>query len=155
MRLPYKEGTWFAIPLRHGGFATARVARLVPHQGKIILTYIFGPKRDTIPSLAGLDMLSPKSAIKVARVGDLGLIDGSWPIIGDAVGFERDEWTIPTFIRRDDIAKVAWLVVYADDNPNEVVSEQSIPYQTEGLEKDSLLGAGAAELVISQLLSAH
>lgn len=48
-RLPYREGTWFALPLRKGGYAVGVVARMAP-RGRIILAYFFGPKRNQIPS---------------------------------------------------------------------------------------------------------
>ncbi len=148
---PFKEGTWFAIPLREGGYATGRVARHSPN-GEIILAYFFGPKRETIPALEELEQVASDSAIKIAQVGALGIIEGSWPVVGDLPSWEREKWPIPVFIRRDDIGKMAWRVVYADDNPNWVVSEERIPYESSGYERDSLLGAGAAEIILTQML---
>ncbi len=150
-KLPYKEGTWFAIPLRQGGYAAGRVAR---HSGNgCILAYFFGPKRETIPALDELDNLTSDSAIRVARVGDLGIIEGSWPIIGDSAKWEREKWPIPAFIRKDDIGKAAWRIVYADDNPLQIITEERIPYDSSGYERDGLDGAGAAEIVLTRLLS--
>jgi hypothetical protein len=102
-KLPYKEGTWFAIPLQQGGYAVGRVARL--SGDGIILAYFFGPKRETVPTLADLGSLTPDSALAVVRAGDLGLIEGSWPIIGDAPVWEREKWPMPAFVRRDEIGK--------------------------------------------------
>jgi hypothetical protein len=149
-QLPYREGTWFAMPLRQGGYATGRIAR---HSGNgCILAYFFGPKRETVPVLEDLENLTPDSAIKVLRAGDLGIIEGSWPIVGDSPIWKREEWSIPPFIRRDDIGKVAWRVTYADDNPLQVISEQRIPYDNLEYERDGLHGSGAAELVITGML---
>lgn len=149
--LLYVEGTWFAIPLRQGGYAVGRVAR---HSGNgCILAYFFGPKRKTIPTLEELENLTPDTAIKVLRIGDMAIIEGSWPIIGESSKWERERWPMPTFIRMDDIGKVAWRVVYADDNPLLVISEERIPYESKGYERNSLSGAGAAEVHISRLLS--
>lgn len=153
MKLPYKEGTWFAIPLRQGGYIPGIVARHVPDEGKIMLAYLFGPKREVIPTLDELGGLAPDSAIKVARVGDLGIIEGTWPIIGDTPNWEREKWPIPPFVRKDDLGKTACRVVYADDDPNQVISEERIPYESSGYERDSLLGAGAAEVAVSRLVS--
>lgn len=152
-KLPYKEGTWFAIPLRQGGYAAGVVARHVPREGKIVLAYFFGPKLDTIPALRELACLLPDAAIKIARVGDLSLLEGNWPIIGDSPNWQRDKWPMPAFIRRDDIGKAAWRVDYADDNPNQVISEQRVFYDSTQYERDVLSGAGAAEIVISRMLS--
>ncbi|MCA9090167.1 MAG: immunity 26/phosphotriesterase HocA family protein [Planctomycetaceae bacterium] len=151
--LPYKEGTWFAVPLRQGGYATGVVARHVPGEGKIILAYFFGPKRDTVATMEELGTLSPGDAIKVVRVGDLGIMEGSWPLIGESEQWDREKWPIPPFIRKDDISKTAWRVVYADDNPNEVILEESVSYETSEYERDALFGTGAAEIVVTQLLT--
>lgn len=149
--LPFKEGTWIAVPLRHGGYAVGRVARYTP-KGEIILTYFFGPKRERVPTLDEIEHLKPREAIKVIRVSALGLLDGSWPIIGDSAQWEREKWPIPAFIRRDPLSRTAWRVVYADDDPNSVPSEVRIPYETAGLEPDRLSGGKAAEVRLSKIL---
>jgi hypothetical protein len=68
--------------------------------------------------------LSRECSLKVIRVGALGLVDGSWPIIGKADSWNREEWPMPKFVRKDDISGVAWLVTYGDDDPNHVIGEQ-------------------------------
>ncbi len=160
-RLIYEEGTWFAVPLRQGGYAVGRVARRAP-EGKIILAYLFGPNRERVPTVNELDHLEPDEAVKVIRAGDLGLLDGSWPVIGDSPRWERERWPMPTFIRKEPripayilgetIAPRAWRVIYSDDDPNTVVSEEQIPYETTGLAPDSLHGHKAAETYLSQIL---
>lgn len=152
-KLPYKEGTWFAMPLRQGGYSVGRVTRHIPGEGPIILAYFFGPRREAVPALGELESLTPDAAIKVIRVSDLGLVDGSWTIIGDSPEWRREDWPIPVFIRKDDLGRAAWLVEYADDDPNRVVFEQRVPYDTAGYERDSLSGSGAAEIKVSRILS--
>jgi hypothetical protein len=152
-KLTYKEGTWFAVPLRQGGYAVGRIARQAP-EGKIVLAYLFGPKRERMPTLDESEHLEPHKAIKVVRAGDLGLLDGSWPVIGDSPRWERERWPMPALIRRDDLSRTAWRVIYSDDDPNTVVSEQRIPYETAELGSAGLYGAKAVEAVLSQLLEA-
>jgi hypothetical protein len=152
-KLPYKEGTWFAVPLLQGGYAIGRVARLAP-EGKILLAYLFGPKHDTVATVDELDDLEPPDALKVIQISDLGLIDGSWPVIGDSPRWQREEWPMPAFIRRNELSKTAWRVNYSDDDPNTVVSEESIPYETTGLEAAGFYGSGAVEYVLSKVLDA-
>ncbi len=152
-KLPYKEGTWFAIPLRQGGYAVGLVARHVPRVGRIILAYLFGPKRETIPSIEELENLTSDMAIKKAHVGDLHLIEGRWPIIGDSPNWRRERWPSPFFLRKEDLGKVAWRVEYDDDNPNRVISERRVPYDSTEYEGDGLYGAGAAEIVVSRMLA--
>lgn len=152
MTLPYKEGTWIAVPLRnHAGYGVGRIAR--HSMNGCILVYLFGPRRLTIPTLDEVEDLDPAAAIRVARMGDLGIIQGEWPIIGNSIKWSREQWPIPRFVRRDELGKVAWLVEYSDDNPLEIVSEKRIPYSTTSYQRDSLLGSGAAEIVMTRLLT--
>jgi hypothetical protein len=89
----------------------------------------FGPKRDRVPNLEELTALRADGAVLVEGIGDLGLINGTWPIIGDSAQRDRVGWPVPVFIRRVGIlVKAAWRVHYSDDDPNVVVSEERIPY---------------------------
>ena len=151
MRLPYREGTWFAVPLRQGGFAVGLVARATA-KGKVILCYFFGPCRAAIPALDEVERLTPSDAIRAIRVGDLGLIRGKWPIIGHAASWTRSDWPMPTFVRRDPLSRRAWRVYHSDTDPNLVDREELEQYEST-LEDDALYGAGAAELVLAKWLS--
>ena len=147
---PYHEGSWFAVPLINGGFAAGLVARMSP-QGKIMLAYLFGPKRPAMPTLAELQSLTAQDALKAIRTGDMALANGRWPVLGDAERFDRNDWPVPVFIRRSDTLKRAWQATYADD-PAKPEREVSVPYETEGLESDSLYGYGSTELLLTKLL---
>src|SRR5262245_47931344 len=100
-KLPYENGTWFAVPLRNGGFGTGVVAMHSPDG--VILVYLFGPKRSQAARLADLEGLTKADAIKVSIAGDLGLIEGSWPIIGKFPSWRQQEWPMPKFLRKDDL----------------------------------------------------
>jgi len=88
MKLPYREGTWFAVPLQEGGFAAGLVARTTS-RGRVILCYFFGPRQESVPILAEVEGLQPSGAIRALRVGDLGLIQGDWPIVGQSAAWYR------------------------------------------------------------------
>lgn len=149
--VPYEDGTWFAVPLRDGGYGTGIVAR---HSADgCILIYLFGPRYKNIPPLHEVQKKRSKDAIKVKIAGDLGLIEGSWPIIGSSEAWKRDEWPMPKFIRKDEISNSVWLVTYADDNPNQVICEERASIDLQGFERDSLSGAGAIEIVLTRLLA--
>jgi hypothetical protein len=45
--IKYREGDWFAVPLRNGGFAVGLVARANPKAA--LLGYFFGPKTKGYP----------------------------------------------------------------------------------------------------------
>lgn len=153
MKLPYKEGTWFAVPLREGGFAVGVVARAT-EKGKILLCYFFGPRRMSVPTLEEVESLNSQDAIRKLQVGDLSLINGEWPIIGHSNAWKRADWSMPVFIRRDILRPPrAWLVYRSDTDPNVVVREEPAPHEQKGFENDSLSGAGAAEIVLSKMLT--
>ncbi len=151
MKLPYREGTWFGVPLRQGGFAVGLVARATT-EGKVILCYFFGPRRTAVPPLAEVERLKPSGTIRVVRVGDLSLIRDEWPIIGQAASWKRSDWPMPPFVRRDDLSLKAWRVQYSDADPNTIDHEEPEQYEST-LERDAVLGSGAAELVLTKLLS--
>jgi hypothetical protein len=150
VKLSYREGTWFGVPLRQGGFAVGVVARTTA-EGKVILAYFFGPRRTTVPALAELERLKPGDAIRVVRVGDLSLIRGEWPIIGEAASWKRSDWPMPPFVRRDDLSRKAWRVQYSDSNPNAIDHEEPEEFESR-LELDAVFGSGAAELVLTKAL---
>lgn len=149
----YKEGTLFAVPLRRGGYGLGVVARTSP-QGKIVLAYLFGPARQAVPTADEVRRLRPEDALRVARIGDLSLVDKTWPIIGELTSWRRKEWPMPPFVRRDDIAKKAWRVQYADNDANRVATEEPINYpNVSESERDAVLGAGAAEIIMTKMLA--
>lgn len=152
-KLPYKEGTWFAVPLEKGGFAVGRVARHSPG-GCIVLAYFFGPKVESVPKLEDVACLRPEQSVWIRLVGDLGLIDGTWPIIGDSANWDRREWPVPVFTRRVDIlVKAAWRVQYSDDDPNVVVAEERIPYDPSLPNTDGSSGHLAAQVHLSRIMA--
>ncbi len=151
MKLPYREGTWFGVPLRKGGFAVGVVARATA-KGKVILCYFFGPRRETVPPLGDIERLEPTDSIRVIRVGDLSLIDGDWQIIGQATSWKRSDWPMPAFVRKDDLSRKAWRIQYSDDDPSAIDHGEPEHYEST-LERDAMFGAGAAEIVLTELLS--
>lgn len=151
MKLPYKEGTWFAVPLRQGGFAIGLIARTTP-RGKVILGYFFGPRRESVPTVSEISGLFPDDAIRILRFGDLALIEGKWPVIDHCVPWDRSNWPMPPFVRIDDISGKLWKVYYSDTDPNRALKEE--PISGEGVfgERDAVLGSGAVELVLTEIL---
>jgi hypothetical protein len=152
-KLPYSEGTWFAVPLKPFGFSAGVVARM-KRNGKIILGYFFGPRYASVPTLSLIDSLRPQNAIARMIVGNLGLRKGEWPIIGRSESWNRSEWPMPIFIRRDILRPMAWLVYLSDDDPSVRMAEEQVHPQTTGFDDDGLYGAGAAEIELSMKLLA-
>ena len=150
--LPYREGSWFAVPLTGGAYAVGVVARTAP-AGRIMLAYMFGPKRDALPPLAELETLQPAQAVRRLRTGDMALLNERWPLLGDSCEWQREAWPMPAFIRRNESLQRAWRATYADADPAKLDREESVPFDTPGLESDSLYGYGATELLMTKLLT--
>ena len=151
--LRYREGDFFSVPLRSGGFATGLVAR-AGARGKVLVGYFFGPPRGEPAKLADVQQYQPSDAVMIARFGDLSLQNGEWRIIGHSQ-WNRESWPMPRFGRVDTASgERAWCVEYSEDDPNHVIRETtcSVP-EAKQLPRDSLLGAGAVEIRLTQLLS--
>lgn len=151
MKQPYHEGSWFAVPLLEGGYGTGLVARLAPG-GRIMLAYLFGPRYARLPPLEQLAPLQPADALRVLRVGDMALASGRWPVLGETVDWNPALWPMPSFLRRASALRRAWRVTYSEQDPSRSEREESVPYDTEGMEADSLYGYGSTELLLSRLL---
>lgn len=149
MRSPVGEGTWFAVPLRSKGFAVGVVARTSADSG-VILAYLFKKAWDRPPALEEVSQFRPADAVRVLRAGDLGLLDGTWPVIGHDPAWRRAEWSIPQFVRKDDLSRRAWTVQYSDDDVNVVESETPTSFDSR-MEHDQLFGAGAVEIVLTRI----
>jgi hypothetical protein len=145
MKHSYTEGTWFAIPLRKGGYGVGIVAR---ERGGCILTYCFGPCREAVPRLSEISRLQSITAITVLRAGDLGLVRGKWPVIGNATFWNRLDWPMPVFIRREILPPFRnWRIHYSDNDPSELIKQELEPAERLDLPNDGLSGSGAVEIM--------
>ena len=117
-----------------------------------MLGYFFGPRLASA-EMAALDDLDPKNAVLRVIFGDLGLINGEWPIRGKAPDWDRSEWPMPDFVRRDPLGRrKPVLVRYSDTDPMRVEAEFSIDDDA-GLARDAAYGYGAVEIELTKLLS--
>jgi immunity protein 26 of polymorphic toxin system len=154
-KIGYREGDWFLVPLRDGsGFGAGVVARV--GRGGVTLGYFFGPKQAGRASLAEVERDAPWGPVLISQFGDLGLIRGSWPLLGQTPGrWIRERWPIPEFVRTDVISGVRRKVIYAEDDlSTEVATVPIDAREAEGLPEDGLGGFGAVELQLTKLLSA-
>jgi Regulator of ribonuclease activity B/Immunity protein 26 len=126
MKLNYSEGIWFAVPLDSGGFGVGIVARATK-KGPVILVYLFGPKREAVPSLSEVAGLDPSAAVTVLRIGDLHLIDGTWPILGRSPTWQRERWPMPLFTRKPPFINHELVIQYSDDDPSWPALPEGLP----------------------------
>lgn len=151
-KLTYGEGDVFAVPLRDGGYGVGVVARM---NGKgAVLGYFFGRRYDEPPELGDLEDLVAIENVLVQCFGDLGLIRGTWPVVGRLPGWRREEWPMPAFGRREELTGRCWRVEYDDDDPNSRPREVLISLEEcERLPEDGAAGSGFIEARLTRLLA--
>ena len=149
MALPYSEGSLFLVPLRDTGYARGVVGRATK-SGKVVFGFFFGLRLSS-PSAITEDELFPNRAILCARFGDLGLINGKWPIYSKLSKWNRSEWSMPEFARREPISSKVWRVKYRDDDPNKIEDASAADFDAK-LEPDRMCGNGAVEILLTKLL---
>ena len=120
-----------------------------------MIGHFFGPRREALPDGGELPDLKPEDAVAVERFGDLGLFDGSWPVLGRVTGWQREDWPAPAFRRVDVVSGEVRRVVYDDADPaEEIAAERVAPGEAEGLPSDGVQGAlGMSRLVARRLSS--
>ena len=160
-RLPYIEGDWFAVPLRDGGWAAGRVARMPPRpkRGIHLLGYFFGPRRDRVPTLDEIMGLEPEAAISVERFHDLGLVEGRWPVLGGGgPGWagERDRWPMPAFGFHVETLGRYYRREYPDDPRQPMLCQvRTTPEAYARLPRDGFAFVWAVEIRLTHLLAAE
>lgn len=145
-----REGDWFAVPLREGGYATGVVARK-GNRG-ILLGYFFGPRRASLPTLEDVEGSSPNAPVLIECFSHLGLRDRTWPILGTLMSWNREKWPIPEFCRTEVPSGRTWRVTYADDLAAPIREERCSVEEASKLRPDRLAGAGAIEIRLTELL---
>jgi hypothetical protein len=149
-KLPYQEGDWFAVPLGDGSYAVGLVARMDRKGG--VLGYFFGPRREQPPAKADIMHLTHADAVWISHFGDLGLLEGLWPIIGRVGPWNRADWPMPVFGAISVDGRYAWRAKY-DENTLEIVSYNKVhPDKVRGLPEDGSSGAGSVEILLTKLL---
>ena len=148
-KLPYDEGTWFAVPLRTSGYAIGLLARSTGYG--TAFGYFFGPRRESVSTMEDIIELTHEKAILIGLFGDLGLLEGDWPIIGRLEGWSRADWPVPPLIRVDRMSGKALKVLYSDDL--RILSEEPCdPMLTDKYPSETQSGAGSVEIKLTRLL---
>ena len=144
----YGEGDLFAVPLRDGGYGVGLAART--RGDGIVVGYFFGRRFDAPPEAGEVD---PADVVWIHSFGDLGLIEGEWPVIGRLPGWRREDWPMPAFGRRESLTGRLLRVEYPDDDPNGTPRETRISEaELADLPEDGLAGAGFVEQRMTRLL---
>ncbi|HVZ87865.1 MAG TPA: immunity 26/phosphotriesterase HocA family protein [Polyangia bacterium] len=150
-KINYREGDWFSVPLREGGFAVGVVARANPDG--VLVGYFFGPRHDAAPTLDDVRDLKPQDAVMVGKFGHLGLTQRKWPVLGRVDGWNRADWPMPVFVRYEELSGRSFRAFYDDDDPNKLLREEQVsPGAAEQGPKDTMMGAGFVEKRLTSVL---
>jgi|SRR5271157_6053791 len=154
--IKYSEGQWFAVPLRSGGYAIGIIVR-GSYKTKGGLGYFFGPKYAEVPSNIETLAKNKDNSILIGWFGDLGIINGDWPLIEGRKPFAREEWPVPKFYRIPPLPiEKAFVVEYDQDTSiHHPIHEYIVPISEEILKlpEDGGYGSGAIEIELDKLLS--
>jgi hypothetical protein len=117
------------------------------------LGYFFGPTRQHLPTAADVENLHAADAVLIQRFGDLGIIEGRWPLITTTRPFERAEWPVPLFARIDLLdPTIGYVAEYSQESGEYVGTSVRDARSLVGMWWDALSMAGAVETILTQLL---
>ena len=148
-RIRYNEGDLFAVPLRTGGFAIGLVAR---KKDTGALGYFFGPRLENPPDLKEVDFKG-WSPVLVGVFGDLGLVNGEWPILGSLEGWSESDWPVPLFRKEDLVSGERYAVEYGDNFVIPIKAYRLPDSELDKLPRTGLSGSGSIEIQLTYLLA--
>jgi len=142
----YREGSIVMVPLRTTGFAPGVIARR--GESPILFGYFFH-QRLPDPSMP-TEPLAPASASRLMRFADLGLVNGSWHVVGQVAEWNRDDWPMPDFQQVGRDASVGLRLRFSEDDPiHELSREAATMDALAGLPYGGSYGSGAVEIVLT------
>ena len=120
------------------------------HNGKgVIFGYFFGPR------MIGLNPVIPRHPshkILWGQFGDLGLIKGEWPIVGQDADWRAEDWPMPPFIRVIDGEEAAFMTEYDPITLRAKTEKKCDASLVATHPYDRLMGYGSVELRLTDLL---
>ena len=151
-KLPYHEGSVFAIPLNDGGYGIGVVARAASNG--VILSYLFSDRYTTIPAQNELPKLDPQKALLKIRMGDLYLLNGSWTVLGDLEDWKKEMWPVPVYIQRNATVGKVWTETFWDKDVSRIGSTDTVPESFDSTEyqKSVVYDPIAVEFELTQAL---
>ncbi len=140
-------GSVFLVPLRSNGYC---VGVLASSSGKgHAFGYFFGPKISKASDV-DINALAAKDAIIVGKFGDLELIRGNWPTIGEIKPWDRSRWPMLPLARIDESTSRAWLSTY-DDNFECIEERKIAAKEVDRYPYDRMMGTGSVEIRLTSL----
>jgi Immunity protein 26 len=149
------EGTVVAIPVKPQGWVLGVYARVKKGRGLgVPFGYFFGDVCNAIPDASIIPTLRPSHAILQTCFGDIGLIEGRWPIIGKIEPWTRDDWPMPyMMISGAELGMPCDQRVLFDENdPSREIQRECAEPGTLNLPSASTPGSLALENILSMIL---
>lgn len=147
-KIKINEGDIFLVPLRKKGYAIGLIIR---KKGSILLGYFWDIKMPSLDSKFDKSLLNNREPILIKMFGDLGLKNGEWPIIDNIPSFNREDWSVPLFIRN--ISLVGEFLVDYDDDLNETKLTPTLNVDSK-YNEDGIAGYGWIEIRLTKLIEA-
>jgi hypothetical protein len=150
----YSEGDFFAVPLKTGGFGLG-IAVCIGSRGTVVGRF-FGPVRDSVPTLDGLENLTENDAAHIEHFRDDGLRDGSWKVIGQHPEWDVYDWPIPKFGLFQSSSNEAagqHFEIELDENLKATRQKKISVEQFEKLPPEGISGAKATEVTLTLVLT--
>lgn len=147
----YDEGECFVVLLGRGLRALGVVARVSFPLG-VLFTCLFAHAGSEAQDLSGTIGLAAGQSSVACLASDLALRAGRWPSLGRLPNWERSERLVEPVVRRDDVEREAVLRQYDDGNLNVVASQAPVDYDTDGYERDEVLGYGVLEDALREVI---
>jgi len=76
-----------------------------------ILAYFLNRLYDNLPSASKIEF-EKRNIIYIVKASALGLKKGVWPILGNWGNWNRDEWNVPPFFKKDLIDHTKYKIFY-------------------------------------------
>jgi len=143
---------WFCVPLRKEGYTLG----LITHIGKkgMLFGYFFKPKLKECPKYVPKDICKEQYILR-GKFGDKGLQDRKWHIIEVSNTIKMDDWPMSPMIRVDKSANIAFLSHYDNITLDFLFEEKCSPDLIDQYPYDRLMGYGAVEIRLSNLVESR
>jgi hypothetical protein len=142
----FQEGSIIMVPLRTTGFAPGVIARC--GKSPILFGYFFHLRlaEPVVPA----EPLVAARASRLVRFADLGLVDGTWHLVGTIAGWDRKDWPMPDFQQVGRGASVGIRVRCSEnDLVHELSREPATIAELNGLPSADIFGPGAVEVMLT------
>lgn len=150
------EGTVVAIPVKPKGWVLGVYARVKTGRGRSVpFGYFFGHVFCTIPDESNIILLCPGDAILQGKFGDLGLIQGRWPIIGAIEPWDRHVWPMPDMMIKGSEFGIPYdqRIRFDENDPSREIQREYVKPGKLNLPSASTPGSLALEIKLSMILS--